>query len=183
MTVILGAVDKNKIYMGCDSQVTWGNSKGIVKGLKVFKKKNMIFGVCGSPRIIQLLNFSLNIPEHPKKFTDYAYMGSVFIDAVRDCLKDGGFSKIDNNTETGGNFLVGYNGKIYDIDYNYSITYFDTDYAAIGSGEEIAVGAFCAYRNMGLGLKEAIEKSIAITCDVHLYCSLPVTIKTLNYKK
>lgn len=183
VTVILGAVDNTTMYMGSDSQVTYGNSKGVVKDLKVFKKGDMLFGVCGSPRIIQLLHYSLNLPEQPKNFPDYAYMGSYFIDAVRECLKVGGYSKIDNNIETGGDFLVAYHGVIYDIDSNFSVTHFEKEVAAIGSGDETAIGAFCAFRKMGLGIKESLKKSIEITCDINLYCSLPVSLKTLAYKK
>jgi len=183
MTVILGAIDKGTIYMGSDSQVTYGNTKRIVKDLKVFKKGDMLFGVCGTPRIIQLLNFSLDIPEHPKRFTDYAYISSEFVDAVRCCFKTGGYSHIENNEEKGGDFLIAYHNRIYNIDYNFSVSAFEGECMAVGVGDESAIGAYMAFREMKLSVKESIRMAIEITCEVNICCSLPVVIKSLKYEK
>ena len=68
-------------------------------------------------------------------------MRTAFIDAVRTCLKAGGFSRKDNEQESGGTFLVGVVGRLFRVDCDYQVGETLCGYDAVGSGEGIACGS------------------------------------------
>ena len=48
-------------------------------------------------------------------------MASKFIDALRECLKVGGWAKKDNDREEGGTFLVGVHGQLFAVYDDYQV--------------------------------------------------------------
>jgi len=164
MTCIVGWVDKSgDIYFGGDSAaVGVGNlSLEIRKDVKVFKKKNMIFGFTTSFRMGQLLMFKLDIPYHPPKLSDYEYMCTDFIDGVRKCLKDNGYSEVDKNVEKVGEFLVGYRGRIYHIYNDLQVGMMDHNYDACGCGRGYAIGSL-ATNDENICPKKVILKALEV---------------------
>lgn len=143
MTCIIGFVDKNKdIYIGADSAGVDGhyNIRERVDS-KVFIKKDMIFGFTSSFRMGQLIRYQLTIPEQVPSKDDYTYMCTDFIEAVITCFKNHGYAKIDNNVILGGFFLVGYKGKLYQIECDFQVAQINCNYDACGCGESYAMGA------------------------------------------
>ena len=69
---------------------------------------------------------------------------TTFIDAVRDCLKTGGWAKKDDEREEGGTFLVGVKGRLFTVEDDYQVGASADGYAAVGCGSEIALGALFA---------------------------------------
>ena len=72
------------------------------------------------------------------------YMATAFIDAVRDCLKSGGYATKDREQEEGGTFLVGYKDHIYMVEGDYQVGKPLDGFAAVGSGSDVALGALFA---------------------------------------
>jgi ATP-dependent protease HslVU (ClpYQ) peptidase subunit len=142
MTCIIGYVDKEKVYIGGDSMVSNGyDSTDVSTKSKVFKKGEFLFGIAGRSKIIQLLEFSLEIPEN-KYDDDYKYLCTDFISVVRECFKNNGFMEIENSIETAdgsSNFLLGYRGNLYWITPDLSVI--KQKYFSIGSGFHVAKGA------------------------------------------
>jgi hypothetical protein len=59
---------------------------------KVFENGGVLFGVAGSPRLGQILQYSLAVPEFPSwKQSVQAWMATDFADAVRDTVKRAGW--------------------------------------------------------------------------------------------
>ena len=141
MTCIVGLLDNNNVYMGGDSAGIGGYSLQIRKDEKVFINGEFIFGFTSSFRMGQLLRYSL-VP--PKRYPDidvYSFMVKDFIDAVRKCLKDGGYAKKDKEEESGGTFLVGYQGRLFEIDNDYQVAEVLQNYASCGCGLDLALGS------------------------------------------
>lgn len=142
MTCIVGFVDKQKnVYLGGDSAGVRGLNIRVRKDPKVFKKGDMIIGYTSSFRMGQLLRFKLDIESQQWKMNDYHYMCTRFIDNVRHCLKVNGYSSIDNNEETIGEFIVGYRGNLYHIGSNLQVGMVEDCYDACGCGEYYALGS------------------------------------------
>jgi hypothetical protein len=72
------------------------------------------------------------------------FMATTSVDAVRACLKAGGWAKKDNDREEGGTFLVGVAGRLFTIEDDYQVGASADGYAAVGCGSEIALGALFA---------------------------------------
>src|SRR6266436_5359026 len=115
MTCIAGLADNGKIYMGGDSAATNGWGLTILKEPKVFRNKDFLIGCAGSARILTLLRHSFVPPGQDEGEDILLFMSTRFIDAVRDCLKNGGFAKKQDEQESMGNsyFLVGYKGQLF----------------------------------------------------------------------
>ena len=54
--------------------------------------------------------------------------------AVRECLKAGAFTKIENGVEDGGSFLIGYKGKVYLVCSDFQVTRMRDGFSAVGCG-------------------------------------------------
>lgn len=142
MTCIVAIKKDGVVYMGADSAGVGGYSMRVRSDPKIYRNGAFLFGFTTSFRMGQLLAHAFEPPTH------YTHDGSVekfmatkFVDAVRKCLKDGGFASKDKEEERGGVFLVGYEGRIFRIDCDYQVGESAHDFEAVGCGEDIAMGA------------------------------------------
>ena len=101
-------------------------------------------GFTTSFRMGQLLRYRLNPPRRHPADDINQYMVVDFINAVRECLKAGGWASKKEETERGGTFLVGYSGQLFTIDSDYQVGQPKDGFAAVGFGEDVALGALFA---------------------------------------
>lgn len=160
MTCIIGLEIEKEIFIGADSAGAKGWEVRQIMIPKVFKNDEFIIGYTTSFRMGQLLMYKLNVNEQKEDVSDFEFMATCFVDAVMKCLKDNGYSKIDDNVESGGNFLVGYRKNIYEIESDYQVNRTADGVMAIGCGGEYALGAMKALAP--LLPKERITKSLEI---------------------
>lgn len=111
----------------------------------------MLFGFTTSFRMGQLLRYALKIPDHDPRVPDDTYMVTTFVNAVRDCLKAHGWAENEKGQEVGGCFLVGYKGRLYEIESDYQVGIPLDNFAAIGCGDQIARGALFASAHLSGG--------------------------------
>ena len=154
MTCVIGMIKDNKMYMAADSAGTDETDLIVRKDVKVFVRDKMLIGFTDSFRMGQLLQYKLKIPKQPVKMNDHEYMVTLFIDAVRKCLKTGGFAKKDNEEESAGSFLVGYKNMIYEVESDYQVGISSRPYASCGCGSSYALGAMEALNNAGFDYHE-----------------------------
>ena len=141
MTAIVGLIENNTIYMGGDSAGVSGLSVTVRKDPKVFINGKFIFGFTTSFRMGQLLKYSFVPPDHPNNLGINRYMNTLFIDDVRKCFKEGGYLKTSNEGEEGGNFLVGYRGRLFNIDDDFQVGIPYNSYDAVGCGHDLCLGS------------------------------------------
>lgn len=148
MTCIAGLIEDGTVYMGGDSAGVAGYDLHIRADQKVFKNESYLMGFTSSFRMGQLLRFKLKPPSRFKtdgtKKELYEYMVTDFVDAVRQCLKDGGYAEKRNDVEQGGTFLVGCEGRLFVIESDYQVAEMIDSYAAVGCGDTIALGVLYA---------------------------------------
>jgi ATP-dependent protease HslVU (ClpYQ) peptidase subunit len=144
MTCIVGVAHEGRVYIGGDSAGVGGYSLTVRADRKVFRNGDFVMGFTSSFRMGQLLHHAFNPPKrHPDTDID-KFMVTDFINAVRDCLKSGGYAEKHNDAERGGVFLVGYKGRLFRIDNDYQVGEAADGFDAVGCGEEIAQGAMYA---------------------------------------
>ena len=141
MTCIVGLVHEGVVYIGGDSAGVAGFSLTVRADEKVFRNGEFLMGFTTSFRMGQLLRYSLKPPRRHPADDINQYMVVDFIDAVRECLKAGGYASKENETEQGGTFLVGYSGHLFTVDSDYQVGIPEDGFAAVGSGQDIALGA------------------------------------------
>lgn len=141
MTCIVGLVDSGKVYIGGDSAGVANYSVVLRNDEKVFKNGEIIFGFTTSFRMGQLLRYKLAIPDHDPRIDDFKYLVTDFMDAVIKCFKDNHFAHESNSVVLGGEFLLGYKGRLYHIQDDFQVSSAIDNYNAVGCGEDYAKGA------------------------------------------
>ncbi len=141
MTCIVGLIDKGKVYIGGDSAGVAGMGLTIRADEKVFTKGEFVMGFTSSFRMGQLLRYSLKPPKYHPDIDLIEYMVTDFINAVRECLKGGGFAQKDKEEERAGTFLVGFEGRLFKIEGDYQVGVPTQSFDACGCGNDIALGS------------------------------------------
>lgn len=142
MTCIVAIKDgKGGVLMGADSAGVAGWSIRTRLDPKIYRVGPFLFGFTTSFRMGQLLGHSFECPAQGPDVSESRFMATTFIEALRSCLKSGGFARKDSETEQGGVFLVGYRGRIFRIEQDYQVGEIAHEFEACGCGEEIALGS------------------------------------------
>ncbi len=162
MTCIIGLTEGETVYVGADSaSVDSGNLiTRPTKVRKVFKRGPFLIGYTTSFRMGQLLEHWLEVPEQDSHQSSQAYMVKEFAESIRTLFKEKGFAKIQNNTERGGSFLVGYKGSLYTINSDFQVAEMADGFDSVGCGSKFALGAMSALS--GLRASQRIKKSLEI---------------------
>jgi hypothetical protein len=137
MTCIVGFVEDNKVYIGSDScgsnHVSWAS----YENHKVFEVGDFLIGCTTSFRMIDLLTYSLVGCVQRSEDSDDKFIRTSFINSVKTCFDDGGFGS-DND---GGEFLLGYKGRLYQVQGDFSVLNCPKWGMSVGSGTDAARGS------------------------------------------
>ena len=147
MTCVVALEHKGEVYFGCDS--TGVKDDQVLAKIprndeKIFKNGPFLIGFTSSFRMGQILRYSLKIPRQGRKQV-MTYLVNDLMDTVRSTFKKKGFSSKkseDDSSDYGGEFLLGYKGRVYSIGSDYQVGINTNGYAAVGCGEPIAMGSF-----------------------------------------
>lgn len=158
MTCIVGIAQNGQIVMGGDSAGVAGLDLTIRADPKVFSIGDFTVGYTDSFRFGQLLRFSFVPPSKREDQSDFEYMCTSFIDALRNCLKDGGYARKEGEAETGGTCLVGWRGMLYEIESDYQVGIPINGYDAIGCGAPMARGSL--FSTEGQPLRDRVQMAL-----------------------
>lgn len=162
MTCIIGLIKNKKVYIGGDSAGVGGNDVTLRKDTKVFRTGKFIIGYTSSFRMGQLLRFKLKLTKQERGVSDYEYMCTTFIDSVRKCLKNGGYTIVKDESERIGTFLVGYKNRLYKIEGDLQVGESYENFNSVGCGEDYAKGALdiILKYSKGYSAEKIIEKAL-----------------------
>lgn len=141
VTCIVGIAFDGVVYMGGDSAATAGPSLSVRADRKVFLNGAFLIGFTSSFRMGQLLQYVFSPPVHHAEVDVFRYMVAEFIPSVRKCLSDGGYSKQDNGRDSGGAFLVGYHGRLFQVESDFQVGEAICGFDAVGCGCDLALGS------------------------------------------
>ena len=111
MTCIAGLVHDGAVWLGGDSAGCSSWDLTVRADPKVFVSGSYVMGFTTSFRMGQLLRYAFTPPE-PETGDLHRFMCTSFTDALRQCLKDGGWAGKDKERESGGTFLAGTRGRL-----------------------------------------------------------------------
>lgn len=182
MTCIVGLVEHGSVWMGADSlsgdTAQWHVTTE--RTPKVFQRGDLLIGFTTSWRMGQLLRWKLTVPAHPDGQDAHEWMATAFVDAVRDCLKAGGFAKKENEVEQGGQFLVGYRGRLFCVWGDYHVAEPDEAYASVGCGYDYALGALHATAGNGHAPPCRVEAALSAAAHYSAYVRGPFRVLSLD---
>jgi ATP-dependent protease HslVU (ClpYQ) peptidase subunit len=179
MTCIVGLIKNGIVYMGGDSAATDDSSIQTIKGSKVFKIGDFLFGVSGNPRMSDILRYRFNIPKLcPRDQDILEYMYQWFIPNLKDCLAEDGFLiKQDEVVSSDSWVLIGYHGRLFILESGFHVSESSLEYNAVGCGMDAALG--CLYGVIETELLTSGEKiNLALNASAQFNCHVrkPFTI-------
>lgn len=161
MTCIVGIEHNGKVIMAADSLAANAYSKCVLAEQKIFKVGKFLIGCAGSGRAAQVIKYSLKVANKKSNQTELEYMCKNFAEAARKVIYEGGvIASKDEADLVDSVILIGYMGKLYVMEGDFQILQIETSFAAIGSGENVALGAM--YALQGAPIEPKKKLSIAI---------------------
>ena len=179
MTCIVGIVHDGEVIIGGDSAGSDGHMVIQRADSKVFTVGPYVLGFTSSFRMGQLLRYRLDV-EAPDTWDVDRYMATTFVDAVRECLKAGGWARTTDSdpddkepggSEAGGTFLVGIHGHLYQIEDDYQVGIASDGYDACGSGYMVALGSL--YATAGRDPHERVRLALEAAAHVTPFVRAP----------
>ena len=178
MTCVVGLVQKGTVYIGVDAAAVSGWTRRETRLPKVFRRGPFLIGYTTSFRMGQLLEHHLVVPQQNGEESEMEFMVKRFVEAVRPLLKEKGFTKIESNTEHGGQFLVGYRGHLYTVDSDFQVGEMADRFDAIGSGAEFALGALKALERLPPVAR--VKHALRIACHFNMGVCAPFVVRSLR---
>jgi ATP-dependent protease HslVU (ClpYQ) peptidase subunit len=173
MTCIVGLIENGIVYIGGDSAATDDSSIQTIKGSKVFKIGDFLFGVSGNPRMSDVLRYRFNIPElDPEIDQDILeYMHQWFIPELRECLAEDGFLiKQDEVVSSDAWVLIGYHGRLFILESSFHISESSLDYNAVGCGMDAALGCMYGLMDQNPEISASGKISVALRASAQFNC-------------
>ena len=176
MTCIAGIAEGGTVWLAGDSAGCSGWDLSVRGDPKVFANGPYVVGFTSSFRMGQLLRYSFSPPSPEPDL--HRFMCTAFVDALRQCLKDGGWASKDKEQEEGGTFLVGVAGSLFRICDNYQVGVPADGFDAVGCGGQIACGAMFATagKKPRVRLETAMQAAERLSAGVRgpfAYVSMP----------
>lgn len=190
MTIIIGFKHQGDVWLGADSFLGTDSYLYHVKEPKIFRAHvlnggPMLIGASGGSRAGFLVR-SMLLPEHSEGVDTHTYIAEFFVNALRERYEKAGYLKTDNGTEENEAILmIGYQGGLFVVWYNFQVDEYDEDYAAIGSGMDIALGALWVIKEYFFDESAMVRMRFALqACEHHNpYVRRPFTIMKVEEPK
>lgn len=141
MTCIVGISTGGRVWIGGDSAGVSGWSLTIRSDPKVFRVDGFAIGFTTSFRMGQLLAHAWSAPHRHESVDPYRHMVVDVVPSIRKTFEAGGWAEKKDGKDVGGDFLVGYAGRLFHIADDFQVGEAASGFAAVGCGMEVALGA------------------------------------------
>jgi ATP-dependent protease HslVU (ClpYQ) peptidase subunit len=145
VTVVVGIRGRKGVLLAGDSQAStpWSNRK--VADSKTFAISELVaIAYCGSARLGNLLTYHTDgLDDPPLGRDEHRWAVRDFIPFVRWVAEEHGYLEIHHNAETLGDaaFLLAVRGRLFTVDTDMQVAEHRLPYDALGSGDDVAIGA------------------------------------------
>lgn len=187
MTCIVGVVENGTVWIGGDSHCDAGCPRYLRSddGAKVFARGPFLFGAAGPSRILQLLRYLFDPPFQGDAPDTVQYLMRQFLPALKEAIEQYGGASINNPSDT-WSFLLGYQGKLWDICFDLSLTALPR-YGAVGCGRAVAVGSLYTTEPLTyeavdppyLGAETRLRLALSAAAEHDVHVEPPFTILAL----
>ena len=157
MTTILGVQTKNGFTIAADSQVTLDDRAYIHSSMpKIVQVGDYVIAGSGNSRYCDVVLFAWEPPVYDGS-EPYKFMVSKFIPELRKVHESTGYTLKDDDTFS---FIVGLDGRLFQVSEDYSVIVTETNVYGIGSGSSYAIGAYVATSSINTAMNVAKKLDI-----------------------
>lgn len=179
MTAIAAIASGGKVWIGGDAAGVGGLSISVRSDPKVFINGEFIIGYTTSFRMGQLLQYEFSPPTPYENESGMAYMVKRFVPAIQRCFHDGGWEIRDDGQRRGGTFIVGWRGRLYEIESDYQVAQVAQPYIACGCGFDLALGALFATERTAISPEDRIKLALEAAQQFSAGVRGPFTVVSL----
>jgi ATP-dependent protease HslVU (ClpYQ) peptidase subunit len=171
MTTIAAIRTPTSILMGGDSAQHTNGSISLVATPKVFFNGDFLFGVAGSPRLAEIVQYEFVPPPKIQGTSWSQFLTRSFVPQFKTVLG------AERDLIEKSAVLVGTKGGgIFEINRNWFVVQSQETYAAIGSGGDFALGSFHSTRG---DPRRRLLKALKAAAEFNAYVRPPFTILEL----
>jgi len=171
MTTIVAVAKNGNVTMGADSQTTVG-SRPIrhPKMEKITKNNGWLIAGSGDATPCDLFQhlFVPPVPTIKERHDLHKFMITKFVPAMQDFLEENNYKPDPNDKDAGFNMLFAFDGEIFEIGNDYTVTLNSEGIYGVGNGHQFAIGALSA--------GASVEKALEIAANNDVYTSGPFQI-------
>lgn len=160
MTAIVAVVASQRVVVGADSCVSWGDSVMLTGDPKVWRIGSAIVGLAGEIRLLNALELDMKVQPPPRRGNFRRWMAREFAPAVAEVLEDVPVKKRVLSV------LVAYRNQIATMDGELGFNLAGDGYAAIGSGMPFALSALHATQS----IQDPEERAMRVMQAVERHC-------------
>lgn len=165
MTVIAAIEDGESVHMCADSGVSTEDAKDVGAEKIWLHASGIGFGVAGDVRGCQLVRYRLKVPRRVVGVSGIEWCVTKLVPAIREALDD-------NDEELDIELIAAFDGAVYHIGGDFSVTRSPRKHSEIGTGAGIAYGSLSSTE--GRPPKERVEAAVRAACERDPSCSLPL---------
>jgi len=180
VTCVVGLVANDNVIIGADSSAVAGCERVARTSTeqKLFRRGEFLIGYTGSIRAGQVLQYRLELPEHPEGVDDTTYLYELFVPAVQRALEVNAGLKINDESD-GWAVLFGYRKGLYYLCHDLSLCNVLT-YDAIGCGKMFASGSmYTTLTTVHVGPMQRVQLALKAAAAHDIHVEAPFTIEWL----
>lgn len=183
MSVVVAIKDKDCVWVGCDSQVSYGYTKSTLelnkKIWKPEKENDVVMGVVGDVRDLNLLSTEeswIDELTNLKNEVNFKYIVRNLVPNIFKLFGKFGRLKTDRGIESiNSNIIFASKDKLFSINGDGSVLE-SSDIVADGSGYRLCLGAWNSLKNKNVPIKDKLIEVIKSACESDLYVNYPIII-------
>lgn len=150
LTCIVALRTPKEIIFGADSLVKIDSEIFTIKQKKVWKRGNHLWGVAGSPRLLNILNYDSDIPSQTFEdetgnkihIPDDQFANITMMDSLRLAFREAGFMEtIEGKEQIDSKLLFTVNNHVYYVGQSLSLVELKENYISIGAGAPYALSS------------------------------------------
>jgi ATP-dependent protease HslVU (ClpYQ) peptidase subunit len=170
VTCVVGLVDSGKVWLGGDSAATNTTESTTVRETKVFNFGPLVVGIAGEFRGAQVLRYAIKPPKRLPRDPMH-WLVATFIPTLRHAYAAHGVTEHPD-------YLVGIEGRLFDLDGDLQVLERTGPFTAIGSGGDFALGAHHALRATGktFSPQHLIERTLSAAAHYAIGVKPPFTL-------
>ena len=173
MTVLVGITNGKNVYMGADRAASDESTVITMYRPKVHVTNKWIFAYAGSVGTGQLLEF-VSFPAIDKRADVYKTIKLDIVKQLKQLIADHG----ENDDDTGAEFLIGANGRLFEFSSSdWGIV--EVTETAGGSGNQIALGSLYTTYTLDMDIEDRIRMALEAAIEYSPTCQGPVDILSI----
>lgn len=169
MTVIVGIVDKDTVYIGGDRGVSDDHVMLSMSRPKISERDGWIFGYAGTLGTGQLMEF-INFPKVAKNEDPYKVLRLDVVEQLKKAYEAFGRDIEDNGTD----WLIAYENRLFEISSG-DWGVLEVSMSAIGTGATFALGSLYTSQSWR-DTKRRVQKSLESSIQFSPTCNYPIDI-------